>query len=95
MNELLRSLAPLGSDVEVRKKWLDFVSLTKKKASEVRHQTTLTGAGVNTAQALTNEEEPAMSIIGFSGSNVIPRGVDIHAGITEEGHPSSEQWQED
>lgn len=38
------------SDGEVRKKWTDFVSLTKKKASDLYHQTTLTGAGVNMAQ---------------------------------------------
>ena len=83
------------SGVEVRKKWQDFISLTKKKSSEVRRQTTLTGAGVNTAPALTDEEERAMAIIGVSASQGIPGGVDIHAGITEEGHHSSEQRQED
>ena len=35
------------SDVEVRKKWQDFFSLTRKKALQLRHQATLTGAGVN------------------------------------------------
>ena len=83
------------SDVEVRKKWQDFVSLTKKKASELRHQTTKTGAGVNTAQALNDEEDRAMAIIGFSASQGIPGGVDIHAGLTEEGEPSSAQWKGD
>ncbi|CAL8313569.1 unnamed protein product [Arctogadus glacialis] len=63
----------------------------KKKASEVRQQTNLTGAGVNTAQALNDEEERAMAIIGFSASRGIPGGMDIHAGITEEGDPSREQ----
>ena len=41
------------SEVKVRKNV--FVSLNKKKASELRHQTTLTGAGVNKAQSLNNE----------------------------------------
>ena len=36
-----------------------------------------------------------MAIICFSASQGIPGGVDIHAGITEEGDPSREQWQED
>ena len=83
------------SDVDVRKKWQDFVSLTKKKASECRQQTNLTGAGVNTAQALNDEEERAMAIIGFSASRGIPGGMDIHAGIPEEGDPSREEWQEE
>ncbi|CAL8398004.1 unnamed protein product [Boreogadus saida] len=51
--------------------------------------------GANTAQALNDEEERAMAIIDFSASQGIPGGVDILAGITEEGDPSSEQWQED
>ena len=55
----------------------------------------MTGAGVHTAQALNDEEERALAIIGYSASQGIPGGVDIHAGITEEGDPSSEQWQED
>ncbi|CAL8300653.1 unnamed protein product [Boreogadus saida] len=55
----------------------------------------MTGAGVHTAQALNDEEERAMAIIGYSASQGIPGGVDILAGITEEGDPSSEQWQED
>ena len=83
------------SDVDVGKKWQDFVSLTKKKASECRQQTNLTGAGVNTAQALNDEEERAMAIIGFSASCGIPGGMDIHAGIPEEGDPSREEWQEE
>ncbi|CAL8236953.1 unnamed protein product [Arctogadus glacialis] len=48
----------------------------------------MTGAGVHTAQALNDEEERAMAIIGYSASQGIPGGVDILAGITEEGDPS-------
>ncbi|CAL8292085.1 unnamed protein product [Arctogadus glacialis] len=47
------------------------------------------------AHSLNDEEEQAMAIIGFSASQGIPGRVDIHAGITEEGDPSKEQWQED
>ena len=83
------------SNVDVRKKWQDFVSLAKKKASEFRHHSNMTGAGVHTAQALNDEEERAMAIIGYSASQGIPGGVDILAGITEEGDLSSEQLQED
>ncbi|CAL8311112.1 unnamed protein product [Gadus morhua 'NCC'] len=36
-----------------------------------------------------------MAIIGFSASRGIPGGMDIHAGIPEEGDLSREQWQED
>ncbi|CAL8253777.1 unnamed protein product [Gadus morhua 'NCC'] len=36
-----------------------------------------------------------MAIIGFLASRSIPGGMDIHAGIPEEGDPSREQWQED
>ncbi|CAL8375237.1 unnamed protein product [Gadus morhua 'NCC'] len=36
-----------------------------------------------------------MAIIGFSASRGIPGGMDIHAGIPEEGDPSRERWQED
>ena len=36
-----------------------------------------------------------MAIIGFSASQGIPGGVDIHAGLTEEGEPSSAQWKGD
>ncbi|CAL8269198.1 unnamed protein product [Boreogadus saida] len=46
-------------------------------------------------EALNDEEERAMAIIGFSASRGIPGGMDIHAGIPEEGDPSREQWQED
>ena len=80
------------SDVEVRKKWQDFVSLTKKKALEIRHQTTKTVSGVNTIQALSDEEERAIAIIGLSASPV-PGGCRYPAGITEEGEPL--EWQED
>ncbi|KAK0147454.1 Myb-related transcription factor, partner of profilin [Merluccius polli] len=73
------------SELEVRKKWQDFVSLTKKKASDLRHRTTLTGAGANTAQPLNDDEEKAMAIIGFPG------GTDVHAGIQ---NPSGEPRQE-
>ncbi|CAL8236779.1 unnamed protein product [Arctogadus glacialis] len=45
--------------------------------------------------ALNDEEERAMAIIGFTASRGIPGGMDIHAGIPEEGDPSLEQWQED
>ena len=55
----------------------------------------MTGVGVHTAQALNDEEERAMAIIGYSASQGIPGGVDILAGITEEGDLSSEQLQED
>ena len=51
------------------------------------------GAGVNTAQSLNHKEEQTMAIVDFSAW--LPRGSDSHAGITEEGYPSSEQWQED
>ena len=44
----------------------------------------------STANFLNDEEVRAMAI--FHG---IPGGMDIHAGITEEGDPSREQWQED
>ncbi|CAL8354811.1 unnamed protein product [Arctogadus glacialis] len=36
-----------------------------------------------------------MAIIGFSASRGIPGGMDIHAGIPEEGDPSREQWQDE
>ena len=46
------------SDVEVRKKWQDFFSLTRKKALQLRHQATLTGTRVNTAQSLNDRSVP-------------------------------------
>ncbi|KAK0140211.1 putative nuclease HARBI1 [Merluccius polli] len=75
------------------KKWREIAErmtvVTGRNRSEL--ETTLTGAGVNTAQPLNDEEEKAMAIIGFSASQGIPGGVDIHAGIQD---PSGEQRQE-
>ncbi|XP_056453001.1 uncharacterized protein LOC130387772 [Gadus chalcogrammus] len=82
------------SGVDVRKKWQDFASLAKKKASEIQDQSNWTGAPVNVhrVQALNDDEKRAMAIIGYSVSQSLTGGVDIHAGIKEEADPSGEQW---
>ncbi|XP_030218676.1 uncharacterized protein LOC115548292 [Gadus morhua] len=83
------------SDVDVRKKWQDFSSLAKKKASEIQDQSNWTGAPVHRVQALNDDEKRAMAIIGYSVSQSLTGGVDIHAGIKEEADPSGEQWKEE
>ncbi|XP_059914131.1 uncharacterized protein LOC132462568 [Gadus macrocephalus] len=83
------------SSVDVRKKWQDFASITKKKASEFQHQSNLTGVGLHRVQALNDDEKRAMAIIGYPVSQSLTAGVDIHAGIKEEADPSGEQWKEE
>ena len=66
---------------DVRKKWQDFASLSKRKAAAVRASLSQTGGGPSSATPLTPEEDRAIQIMGVTSTDGITGGVDIRGGV--------------
>ncbi|CAM4558142.1 unnamed protein product [Leuciscus chuanchicus] len=67
------------SPEEVRKKWTDFASVTKRRAAARRREAKKTGGGINSVPPLTAEEEIVFAILGPEALEGIPGGIDACA----------------
>lgn len=61
---------------EIRKKWTDWCSITKAKASKISAEMTKTGSGTSDVVALTPLEEKIASILGRTAIEGIKGGID-------------------
>ncbi|KAL2099556.1 hypothetical protein ACEWY4_003950 [Coilia grayii] len=63
---------------EVRIKWRDFSSATKRKAAARRREREQTGGGSTSLAPLTPEEERVLAVLGPEAVGGIPGGIDVY-----------------
>ncbi|KAL1276498.1 hypothetical protein QQF64_001760 [Cirrhinus molitorella] len=60
------------SPEEVRNKWRDFASVTRRRAAARKREAKKTGGGINSVPPLTAEEEKVLAILGPEALEGIP-----------------------
>uniref|UniRef100_A0A671S9L1 Uncharacterized protein n=1 Tax=Sinocyclocheilus anshuiensis TaxID=1608454 RepID=A0A671S9L1_9TELE len=65
------------SPEEVRNKWRDFTSVTKRRAAACKREANKTGAVINSVPPLTTEEEKVLAILGPEALEGILGGIDF------------------
>ncbi|KAI4896465.1 hypothetical protein NFI96_009634, partial [Prochilodus magdalenae] len=76
---------------DVRAKWRDYASVTKRKAAALRREQQRTGGGRSTLPPLTPDEERVLAILGPEVLDGVPGGIDVcgmHTSQTSTPHPS-------
>uniref|UniRef100_A0A672MID1 Uncharacterized protein n=1 Tax=Sinocyclocheilus grahami TaxID=75366 RepID=A0A672MID1_SINGR len=65
------------SPEEVRNKWRDFASVTKRRAAACKREANKTDGGINSVPPLTTEEEKVLAILGPEALEGILGGIDF------------------
>ncbi|XP_048118556.1 myb-related transcription factor, partner of profilin-like [Alosa alosa] len=64
---------------DIRSKWRDYSSVTKRKAATLRRERERTGGGRTSLPSLTAEEERVVAILGPEALEGVPGGIDMFA----------------